>query len=389
MAITLGLVEAVDDNGVYVSMPGSRGVLRGPYETVQNVTAGDKVLMVTTDDGDNVIVGLAGASVPKNIADPGTVTDNAVVRWDGTSGSAVQNSGVTIDDSSRMHLSTPTDYALFEMSTPDGDAYLVMDGVDPSNKIIQFKAGGSSRFTEWVSGTDQNWFIQRHDDSGTALSNPLAIIRSSGKVILGDVGSSAGLEFGASGPRMMMGTGTPSGVSAPVGSTWRQTDANSTYGNLTGLLWNKVGTGTTLGTDWLVDFEGRWITYTPTWYSASDPQPAVGNGIHEWFFTRRGNTINVKGRLYWGSSTTNGTGGWTWSLPPGVTAISGERYPQNVTVYTSAAGVHTGWVAWEVFGTDRMALLYGSNWSLANGSNPVSFTNLSRIIVDASFIVTA
>jgi hypothetical protein len=57
MAITLGLVEAVDDSGVYVVMPGSRGVLRGPYETLQNVEAGDKVLVVTTDDGDSVIVG--------------------------------------------------------------------------------------------------------------------------------------------------------------------------------------------------------------------------------------------------------------------------------------------------------------------------------------------
>jgi hypothetical protein len=38
-------------------MPGSRGVLRGPYETLQVVADGDRVLIVTTDDGDSVIVG--------------------------------------------------------------------------------------------------------------------------------------------------------------------------------------------------------------------------------------------------------------------------------------------------------------------------------------------
>ena len=56
MAITLGLVEAIDSNGVYVSMPGSRGVLRGPYLTLQDVAVGDRVLTVTTDDGETVAV---------------------------------------------------------------------------------------------------------------------------------------------------------------------------------------------------------------------------------------------------------------------------------------------------------------------------------------------
>lgn len=65
-------------------------------------------------------------------------------------------------------------------------------------------------------------------------------------------------------PMWRVGEGTPSGLTAPIGATWRQTDANATYGNLTGLLWTKVGTGTTEGTDWLVDFEGRWIDWTPT-----------------------------------------------------------------------------------------------------------------------------
>ncbi len=60
MAITLGLVEAVDDNGVYVSMPGSRGVLRGPYETTETVQPGQRVLLAQTDDGRQVVAGVLG-----------------------------------------------------------------------------------------------------------------------------------------------------------------------------------------------------------------------------------------------------------------------------------------------------------------------------------------
>ena len=57
--ITLGLVDSVDDNGVYVTMPGSRGVLRGPYRALSTVAAGTTVLVASTDDGEQVVVGPA------------------------------------------------------------------------------------------------------------------------------------------------------------------------------------------------------------------------------------------------------------------------------------------------------------------------------------------
>ena len=57
--ITLGLVDSVDDNGVYVTMPGSRGVLRGPYKSLSTVAAGTTVMVASTDDGEQVVVGPA------------------------------------------------------------------------------------------------------------------------------------------------------------------------------------------------------------------------------------------------------------------------------------------------------------------------------------------
>ena len=61
--ITLGLVDSVDTNGVYVTMPGSRGVLRGPYKALSTVAAGTTVLVASTDDGEQVVVGTAPGGV--------------------------------------------------------------------------------------------------------------------------------------------------------------------------------------------------------------------------------------------------------------------------------------------------------------------------------------
>ena len=77
MAITLGLVEAIDSNGVYVSMPGSRGVLRGPYRSLSTVAAGTTVLVASTDDGEQVVVGASpGQDGVYNVVSFGAVGDN-------------------------------------------------------------------------------------------------------------------------------------------------------------------------------------------------------------------------------------------------------------------------------------------------------------------------
>ena len=58
--ITLALVQNVDTDGVYVIMPGSRGLLRGPYKALSTVAAGTTVLVASTDDGEQVVVGPVG-----------------------------------------------------------------------------------------------------------------------------------------------------------------------------------------------------------------------------------------------------------------------------------------------------------------------------------------
>ncbi len=67
------------------------------YTTFATLTAGNTPtfdLSTATTIGTNNIV-----------ASPGSVTDNAIVRYDGTTGKLVQNSGVTIDDSGNISTS--------------------------------------------------------------------------------------------------------------------------------------------------------------------------------------------------------------------------------------------------------------------------------------------
>jgi len=188
---------------------------------------------------------------------PDTSTDNAVARFDGTGG-ALQNSGVTIDDNANM--SAPGDLSLTHESGTGRSAAVSADA--SRNADLHLQTQGSSRWT-WRKSSDaesgsnagSNLALVRRSDAGSQLSLPVVVWRASGRVTLGDVGSTAGLEFGSSGPRMMVGTGSPEGaVTAPAGSQWWQTD-HATFGYV---RWVKdSGTG---NTGWLLAPDGRvWV----------------------------------------------------------------------------------------------------------------------------------
>ena len=65
-------------------------------------------------------------------------------------------------------------------------------------------------------------------------------------------------------------------------------------------------------------FVAGWIgtpaSYTPTW-SAASVNPSLGNGTLTGQYTLRGKLCLVRIRLVIGSTTTLGTGNWSFSLP--------------------------------------------------------------------------
>jgi hypothetical protein len=85
---------------------------------------------------------------PGDISGPGSSTDNAVVRWDGTSGATTQNSSVTIDDSGnvttagRIH-STTTGFR-FPDNTDQTTAGVIGPASSTDNALVRFDGAGGS-----------------------------------------------------------------------------------------------------------------------------------------------------------------------------------------------------------------------------------------------------
>lgn len=159
---------------------------------------------------------------------PDTSTDNAVARFDGTGG-ALQDSGATIDDNANMSM--PGDLSLTHESGTGRSAAVSADA--SRNADLHLQTQGSARWTlrkssdaESGSNAGSNLALVRRSDAGAQLSLPIVVWRASGRVTLGDVGASAGLEMGSGGPTWTVGTGVPS-HSAPNGSLHSRTDGGS------------------------------------------------------------------------------------------------------------------------------------------------------------------
>lgn len=71
-----------------------------------------------------------------------------------------------------------------------------------------------------------------------------------------------------------------------------------------------------------------WTEDAVIWTSAADPQPSIGNGTLFVRWTRIGKTVHFVIFLQFGSTTSYGTGTWSWSLP--VDAQYGTHYPIHI-----------------------------------------------------------
>lgn len=66
-----------------------------------------------------------------------------------------------------------------------------------------------------------------------------------------------------------------------------------------------------------------WTSYTPTWTGATT-NPSLGNGAVIARWKKVGRTVYVTFRYNFGSTTTFGTGSWSFSLPVQAATVSGS-----------------------------------------------------------------
>lgn len=105
---------AADAGDVYkISVAGKIGGASGP-----NVEVGDMIICTadSTASGDHATVGSSWNIIQTNldgvVTGPASSTDNAVVRFDSTTGKLLQNSSVTIDDNGTLNIPTGQDYQI-------------------------------------------------------------------------------------------------------------------------------------------------------------------------------------------------------------------------------------------------------------------------------------
>lgn len=196
------------------------------------------------------------ARLDKQVQGPASATDNAVVRFDGTTGALGQNSAVTIDDSGNVAglgtvsagaitssgdltvnkaapiLTVTGSAAVINMTSTSGEGQI--NASRPAGSIggLYVRTAGTKRWFLYATSTSESGSeagsdlsIARYDDAGAYTADVLTFTRANGRATFASV-STQGIELASSGPRIMSGTGSPEGVvTAPVGSIRFQTDS--------------------------------------------------------------------------------------------------------------------------------------------------------------------
>ncbi len=89
-------------------------------------------------------------------------------------------------------------------------------------------------------------------------------------------------------------------------------------------------------------FTGLWTAYTPTWTS-SGTAPVLVNGTIQGRYCQMGKLVIAEGRMNAGTSTTYGTGTYSWSLPvTSANPFSGNSAIGTVWIRDSSAGDFQG-----------------------------------------------
>lgn len=133
---------------------------------------------------------------------------------------------------------------------------------------------------------------------------------------------------------------------------------------------------------------GAWTTYTPTW-GAVTTAPALGNGTIAGRYCIMGKTAHVRITLVTGSTTTFGTGAWTWTLPGAITPQDFSKI-RNLGIASgnrsSGAAVASAFAWLNLSGTTVSAgpSLDATPWS---ATAPVTWVNTSTNTIDLFFTV--
>ena len=160
-------------------------ILGGYNFSVSESKAGKDGYVLTYDEGANVInLQPGGGGGSGDVTGPASSTDNAIVRFDGTTGKVIQNSSATIDDNGRTVISSNTDSGFILTlvnSTGSGTADRVAMKSENGGVSAPSALGSNANGDKWVFWSNSNfkgaigfnafemWYQATSDGSGTPL----------------------------------------------------------------------------------------------------------------------------------------------------------------------------------------------------------------------------
>ena len=132
---------------------------------------------------------------------------------------------------------------------------------------------------------------------------------------------------------------------------------------------------------------GAWTNYTPTW-SASPTPPAIGNGtIVGRYKELDGTTLAISIVVTMGTTTTFGSGGWTFTLPAGQTATARTQVFAALCTDVSAVVLHSATARVSSGGTTIDAIIAADGSGSRVVSNTIPFTWASTDVLVISGII--
>lgn len=157
--------------------------------------------------------------------------------------------------------------------------------------------------------------------------------------------------------------------------------SNANIAAAAAIAWSKISKAGSsladLATRNASDLSTAQVAYSPLW-TGSVSNPAIGNGSLTGFYTRIGGVDLVTVSLSIGSTTTFGSGDWSFSLPR--TTTSGHLLPARIV----AAGVATfGVTAWATGSTFQVLASGGvvgsgtpGGWTTGDSINATAVVNV-------------
>jgi len=147
------------------------------------------------------------------------------------------------------------------------------------------------------------------------------------------------------------------------------TDAYSTY---SGSAWVRAVT------------VAAWETYTPTW-TTTGTGPSVGNGSIAGRYCRHGRDIDLQITLLYGSTTSSGTGVFSFSLPATASSASNARWIGAAFFRDSSAGSTGHFPGAAIVSSAGTTLNMAQGTQQVSDTTPFTFANTDYISLSVSY----